>query len=128
MPALNYQQWKAEKVKSGECVQTIRAQRKRPFQVGDRLYHYTGMRTKECRKLLENECLQALDIMIDGVCVVIDHGIPLDADQREMLAQADGFASYDDMEAWFGESHGFPFNGQLILWEFTSEGGVKCLS
>jgi len=116
MPALSYKARFAPLVESGQKRQTIRARRKREFKIGDRLYHYTGMRTKACRKLLENECCQALDIMIDGVVVVIDHGIPLDADQRHMLARADGFKSYAEMEKWFGETHGFPFSGQLIAW------------
>ena len=64
MPALNYQAQFAPKVESGEKLQTIRARRKRPFKRGDRLYHYTGMRTKSCRKLGESTCVIAMDIVI----------------------------------------------------------------
>ena len=51
MPALNFKKQFAEKVETGEKRQTVRAKRKRAFVVGDKLYLYTGMRTKYCRKL-----------------------------------------------------------------------------
>ena len=48
MPILNYKKQFAPLVESG-----------------DRLYHYTGLRTKACRKLLESTCLFAdrIDIL-----------------------------------------------------------------
>jgi len=103
-------------VETGQKRQTIRLWRKRPFQVGDRLYHYTGMRTKACRKLLESRCIEATPIMIDGVCVCIDGGIPLTEPKRDKLARADGFEHYAEMEAWFEATHTMPFSGQLIRW------------
>ena len=116
MPALNYRKGFALLVETGQKRQTIRLWRKRPFQVGDRLYHYTGMRTKACRKLLESTCIEATPIMIDGVCVCIDSGIPLTAYERDELARADGFNSYAEMEAWFEAVYTMPVKGQLIRW------------
>jgi len=116
MPALNYQSRFVALVESGQKRQTIRAWRKRPFQVGDRLYHYTGMRTKTCRKPLESTCIVAVPIMIDGVCVCVDHGMPLTGNERNKLARIDGFGSYEAMEEWFQATHRMPFSGQLIRW------------
>lgn len=124
MPALNYQLWKARKVESGECQQTIRANRKRPFRVGDRLYHYEGMRTNKCRKLGEAICTKAATIVLGKDSVVIPvfsiypllSGRVLKAKERDALARADGFKDYAGMQAWFGKVHGLPFSGQLIRW------------
>jgi hypothetical protein len=52
MPAFNYKKQFAELVATGRKRQTIRAMRKRPIKVGDKLYHFTGMRTKQCSQLL----------------------------------------------------------------------------
>ena len=116
MPALNYQERFAPLVESGRKKQTIRAWRKRPFRVGDRLYHYTGMRTKSCRKLLESTCTEAIPIVIDGACVCVNDVIPLAVYERNKLARADRFKDYDEMEAWFQATHEMPFSGQVIRW------------
>lgn len=51
MPLLNFELRFAGLIESGEKRQTIRAQRKYPIKAGDKLYLYTGVRTKNCRKL-----------------------------------------------------------------------------
>ena len=72
MPILNYRKEFAPLVESGEKRLTIRAMRKRPFKSGDRLFHYTGLRTKACRKLLESTCLFAdrIDIIPHGTVFI----------------------------------------------------------
>jgi hypothetical protein len=35
------------------------------------------------------------------------------------FALDDGFEDWNDMASWFYETHGLPFNGILIQWEFT---------
>src|SRR5665648_531733 len=37
---------------------TIRAMRKRPFKKGDRLFLFSGMRTKQCKRLGECVCMK----------------------------------------------------------------------
>jgi len=115
MPALNYQSWKAHKVESGECRQTIRQDRHRPFRVGDQLYHYVGMRTKACRKIRESVCAEVQPILIDGVFVLLSEKCLKEA-ERDALARADGFSDYLDMEAWFNKTYSMPFSGQVIRW------------
>src|SRR5665648_136068 len=43
---------------------TIRATRKRPFKKGDKLFLFSGLRTKYCHKLGEVICLKVEDIEI----------------------------------------------------------------
>jgi hypothetical protein len=53
MPALNFRPQFADLVSSGQKTQTIRQVRKCPIKVGDTLWLYTGMRTKQCRLLAD---------------------------------------------------------------------------
>jgi hypothetical protein len=54
MPAYNFQKQFAPLVQSGEKRQTIRTLGKRSHaQPGNKLQLYTGMRTKQCRKLVD---------------------------------------------------------------------------
>lgn len=126
MPALNFQARFASLVAQGIKRQTIRATRKRPIRVGDTLYLYTGMRTKQCQKLKTANCTMAAGFRItDGdysgfpAVRIIDGftSITLKSlDQLNALAMRDGFADFNEMKAWFNDTHGLPFVGQLIRW------------
>jgi hypothetical protein len=120
MPLLGYKSQFAALVESGEKRQTIRAMRKRPFKVGDRLYHYTGLRTKACRKLLESDCTAADDIFIDKKGNVYINGRCLYESAKESFAYADGFRHpgflWAQMLEFFKTVHGLPFTGQIIKW------------
>lgn len=122
MPLLGYKKQFAHLVELGEKRQTIRALRKRPFKVGDRLYHYTGLRTKECRKLLESDCTDVDNIFIDEKGDVYINGRCLYESAKESFAYADGFRRgfgrfcWGNMLVFFKKCHGLPFKGQLIKW------------
>lgn len=119
MPALGFKKQFADRVLSGEKLQTIRALRKRPFAVGDKLHLYTGMRTKACRKLGEAVAARVHQISIGvgplGTDITINgkscRGL------REGIAVADGFSCSAEMLDWFRKTHGLPFHGQLIQWD-----------
>ena len=66
MPALNFKKEFADKVASGEKRQTIRALRKdgKNPRPGQKLYLYTGMRTKYCRKC--GDPLTTKELICDG--------------------------------------------------------------
>lgn len=119
MPILNYQKQFAPLIESGEKRQTIRALRKRPIIRGDRLFHYTGLRTKACRKLLESKCLWAdrIDIIPHGKVFINNW---LCTGSMRKFAIADGFRregfEWEDMLEFFERTHGLPFTGQLIRW------------
>lgn len=116
MPALNYQKQFAELVEDSRKKQTIRALRKYPIRWQDRLYHYTGMRTKNCRKLGESIASVVSEITISETAVKVD-GQVLYRESVLQLAKADGFNTVEDFMEYFSTNHGLPFRGQLIKWE-----------
>ena len=132
MPALNFQKQFADAVESGKKLQTIRAYRKdkRDPKPGDTLYLYTGMRTKQCRKLGEVECkdVKHFALTVRGpsgnVNMTLNCGFAFGSlsgggqfrSRMTRLARADGFASAEEMVKWFEKTHGLPFEGLLIRW------------
>ena len=87
-------------MESGEKRQTIRRKRKdgRDPKPGQILYHYTGMRTKSCRKLREDVCTKCLPILIGEISVVVG-GKLLTLNEKIALAKADGFEPVTAAEA-----------------------------
>ena len=100
---------------------TIRAKRKRPIKKGDRLFLYSGLRTKHCQKLGEIICVKAEDIRMkvapstDGydLSIIID-GVEISTAELSAFAKKDGFSSEKDLIRWFKKAYGFPFSGQII--------------
>ena len=120
MPALNFKAQFAPLVESREKKQTIRQVWKRPIKVGDTLYLYTGMRTKECRKLLEAECMVISGFRIGADWesrIVTVNGDKLSHDDLYSLAVRDGFPDIIAFEWFFIEQYGLPFAGVLIEWD-----------
>lgn len=122
MPALNFQKRFADAVESGAKRQTIRAPRRdgRPnATVGDRLYLYTGMRTKGCRKLGEAICTRRSKFVISPERTMFIDGVRMKrGGQAEyVFARADGFENALSMTAWFEQYYGLPFEGSLIVWQ-----------
>jgi hypothetical protein len=125
MPALNFKKQFAPKVESGEKRQSIRAKRRdgRNPRPGQMLYHYTGMRTKGCRKLREGQCLSVQEIILDWRLGIYIDGIWLGEIERNEFAKADGFkgfTAWQDMRDFFARVHGLSeteqFHGLLIKW------------
>lgn len=128
MPALGYKARFADLVASGAKSHTIRRPRVHPLKPGDILQHYTGMRTKACRRLREPTVCTA----VTGITIFAKHKVvilapgskrypvdvsrALDNDTVNALAKADGFADAAEFFAWFGEQHGPTFEGFLIEW------------
>lgn len=140
MVALNYQKQFAEAVETGRKPHSVRGVRKGKGQNprrGGMLQHYTGMRTKQCRKLREGPCESVRPIIIasDGVylgdpCEVITDVYDMargefrdimfermSEAETKAFAAADGFQTVDDFIRFFAETHGLPFTGQAIFWE-----------
>lgn len=128
MPALGYKSRFAALVASGAKPHTIRAPRVHPIKVGDILQHYTGMRTKACRRLCEPTVCTAvtpitifakraaISLGVGSVRYPLEFPVVLDRATTEALAKADGFADAAEFFAWFGETHGPTFQGFLIEW------------
>lgn len=117
MPAYNFKAQFAEAVANGSKRQTLRPPRRRATKPGDTLYLYTGMRTKACRRLRDPEgCIsvQPVTICPDGSITLA--GVDLTAHERTLLAQADGFSTYDDFFTFFYHQYGLPVDLELIKW------------
>lgn len=118
MPILNFKKQFAGLVETGTKRQTIRATRKHPIKVGDKLYLYTGLRTKQCRKLREATCTEIKNISIyakNGLVRVNAHY--LSPAEKQKLAESDGFAEAYEFFEFFKTVHGLPFHGQIIKWQ-----------
>ena len=116
MPALNFKREFAPLVEAGTKTQTVRQKRKRPIKRGDRLYLYTGMRTKRCRKLREAECWGVFPISIyPSGETFVNHRQLLGAELCEFFKR-DGFETHVADINWFRDTHGLPFHGDLIVW------------
>jgi len=97
MPALNFQTRFAPAILAGQKPFTLRALRKdgRDPQVGQPLYMFTAMRTKQCRKFAEKPCRFAITITLLHHRVVIP-GFPHLTTPRnlETFSRLDGFNNY----------------------------------
>ena len=122
MPALSFKKQFATMVESGKKHQTIRKTRKRPIKGGDKLYLYTGMRTKSCRKLGEAVCKSAENIEIFNTDLfyfpnVIVGCIRLSVEETSKIIRDYGFEFEKDFYDFFMDESGrLRFKGQLIKW------------
>ena len=116
MPALNFQKQFADKVRSGEKHQTIRAYRKRPFVEGDKLYLFTCLRNKNCERLGEATALEVSHVFMQEDGLFILGSQPLSSVEVDKMARDDGFRSHADMLSYIKKTYGLPFQGQLIRW------------
>jgi hypothetical protein len=126
MPAINFQPRFALDVECRRKRQTIRKEGKRRWKIGDTLYLYTGMRTKNCRLLGTAVALEVRMIFIDTgrKCIALEYRDDqgrrcidfVSDDEALALARADGFATLDDFFAFFAKTHGTLMRGYLINW------------
>jgi len=117
MALLNFQKQFAPDVESGKKKQTIRSPRKHPIKEGETLYLYTGLRTKQARKLGEVECNTVYDIKIAAWGFQMDPYTLTVLEDLDNIARADGFKDWEEMVTWFEKTHGLPFIGTLITWK-----------
>ena len=118
MPLLGFKKQFADLVERGRKRQTIRAKRrdgKNPHP-GEKLFLYTGLRTKSCKKLGEAVCRSVSEISIDPYGINIS-GQWLSITERDVVAMDDGFDDFTEMVKFFRKTHEiFPFYGLLIKW------------
>ena len=119
MPTLNFKPQFVPKIQAGTKKHTIRAHRSRPIKVGDSLYLYCGLRHKGAFRILPESVIcsrvESIEISAKTSRMVTVGGVPLDYDEREQLAKADGFDNWDEMlKFWEGR---LPFEGNIIHWK-----------
>lgn len=114
-----------DKILSGEKRQTIRKAGKKwnNVKVGDKLTLYTGLRTKQCRKLGGAEVESIEDIEIESItrnggiwARVKINGNYIPAHKTLELAEADGFMWVNDFLEFFHNHYGTSFKGKIIRW------------
>lgn len=126
MVAYSFQREFIEPTWSGRKRHTIRAVGKRRHaRPGDKVQHYVGMRTKQCRLFARSVCDVTLPIrltfsrkpsedfvQIEGKPVI--SGADLDA-----FAQSDGFESWAAMRVFWKVKHGNSawFDGVIVYWK-----------
>src|ERR1700677_4941422 len=98
MPLLNFQPQFVDPIRAKRKMHTIRADRKIPIKVGDKLYLYSGLRHKGAFRILDQpvRCtrVQGIEIKeIGTVKFVFVDGETLMPEECETLAKADGFDS-----------------------------------
>jgi hypothetical protein len=105
MPALNFKAQFVELILSGEKCQTIRKHRVKEINAGDKLYLYTGMRTKNCKKIAEAICTEAYYTHVSEAI-------------SENYAQRDGFKNAKECIDFFKKQYGdLPLDMRLIRWK-----------
>lgn len=76
MPAYSFQQRFVPMVKEGTKKQTIRTFRKSPPRIGQKAHLYTGMRTKNCQKLIKDspdiKDVKCVWITVSGELILMD--------------------------------------------------------
>lgn len=98
MPLMNHTAF-PDKVASGEKRQSIRKRRKAgEFEYNKPIYHYAGLRTRNCRKILEAVCSSVKPIVILANGIVKVDGRRLTRAEVALLASRDGF---DSVRAFF---------------------------
>ena len=116
MPALNFKKQFAPLIASGKKTQTIRLIRKHPIKKGDKLYLYTGLRTKHSQKIKEANCISVEPINIGCHTITLANKV-LSHSEQLLLAHADGFNNLADFRAFFEKAYSLPFDGVVIKWK-----------
>jgi hypothetical protein len=107
-------------VESGKKCQTVRPTPKRLPKAGDRisLRAWSGRPYRSKQLVLrEAQIVAVRKIRFAGYFF---NGGPRDAHGKRIsldaFAQADGFGCWQELQTWFGETHGLPFEGIVIYW------------
>ncbi len=120
MPALSFSVHK-DKIKSGAKRQSIRGDRKKPIKIGDKLYLYWKQRSpKDCEKLGETTCIKTTPLTIEKSKVILNYPNCGDYELVDLdkFAIADGFDNWQETIEFFDKTHGLPFTGNLLEWDF----------
>ena len=99
--------------------QTIRRTR-HDIYPGKRLQLYAGLRTRDCRKLMDPTCKGKRQIVIDEDEIIL-HGSILSKESMLDFVHADGFVTIDEFTRFFRDKYGLPFGtdgrgAEVIYW------------
>ena len=114
MPALNFQKQFVPLIESGKKRQTIRPEGKNPIEAGDKLYLFTGLRTKSCKRIYQKHeyngdlvwaevfqiCKSAEPIRIDWYGISLNNKV-LEPAEAYRLCIDDGFQNDEEFINFF---------------------------
>lgn len=134
MPALNFQKEFVTLIESGKKRQTIRPHRTNPIKPGDKIFLFTGLRTKSCKRIVIPsimempdiynpeadqrpfiECLNVEPIRIDWFGISLNNKV-LEPAEAYRLCIDDGFQNDEEFINFFKTKYGLPFEGVVIKW------------
>ncbi len=130
MAILSFNKKFVPEIVSGRKRQTIRGFRKFPIKCDEKIYLYTGLRTKLSMKIGEAICCESRMIEItDNEIRLYDSTdrppIVFNKENRRIneFAQKDGFKDWNEMREWWIKTYKLPpyqsmlFTGTLIEWK-----------
>ena len=129
MVAYSFKKQFGPQILAGTKAQTIRADRKRHARTGEMVQLFTGMRTRQCRRLGESQCVEVLPVRFAfskrGAAELMQVGerYLVTSAQMNAFAQADGFADLEAMAGFWWAEHPpeagnvLTFEGVLIRWQ-----------
>jgi hypothetical protein len=99
MVAYGFKPFFAPQIEDGTKTHTIRGHRRRHAHPGEALQLFVGLRTRHCRKIVDDPiCRKVLPIVImssdligPGIAYIEINGMPLRRDEIEAFAVSDGF-------------------------------------
>lgn len=116
---LGFQKRFADAVAWGSKTQTIRRMPKRKPRIGETAHCFAGLRTPKCRLLGRWVITSVQDIHIDEEGLIMIDGQVVEFPLK--LSWADGFGNDDQMIDWFRATHGLPFSGILVKWDYSQD-------
>jgi hypothetical protein len=115
MVAFSFRPEFVNKILSGEKQSTIRSTKR--CEVGDMMQLYTGLRTKECKKLIEVLCIGVAPILISAYSLwKLGETEGNVKPSVAPLHEQEGFMNVCDMVAFFREEYGLPYRGWIHAW------------
>lgn len=105
-------------VEAGTKTQTVRPAPSRMPKAGDKLSlrTWTGKPYRSKQRVLREAVVERV-----AHCEITETSVILNsyAEPCDDFARADGFRDFFDMQNWFRETHGLPFEGIAIFWQNT---------
>ena len=103
-------------VESGAKTQTVRPRPARMPKAGDKLSLriWTGKPYRSKQRVIRDAIITSVaHFEITETSVILNSY----AEPCDDFARADGFRDFFDMQNWFRETHGLPFEGVAIFWQ-----------
>lgn len=101
MVAYSYQPQFIDPTLSGRKIHTIRAVGKRRHaRPGEKLQHYVGMRTKQCRLFARSTCIETLPIRLAFLRDPNDDMVQIEGKRPWVMSGLDEFAYHDGFDSW----------------------------